>query len=208
MKGWGAKAQIGRTELYVRLLPFTWEITSSMMAPNLYGLGFWIPIYLIRDLGQTSADVGTIAGLSAALAGFLGVTLGGALADRLRARSVVGRLQVGLVTALAPLPLILWLLGTDSARTVYILNFPISILVAMWIGAGASTIQDLVLGPYTIGWLSDLTGSLASAMRLALGVNGVACAFLLLAMRHLARDEASLRERAKAAGERLDAVAA
>ena len=195
-----------------------------------YGLGFWTPIYLIRDLGQTSADVGTIAGLSAALGGFLGVASGGALADRLRARSVVGRLQVGLVTALAPLPLILWLLGTDSARTVYILNFPISILVAMWIGAGASTIQDLVLprmravasafyilfvtfiglalGPYTIGWLSDLTGSLATAMRLALGINGVACAFLLLAMRHLARDEASLRERAKAAGERLDAVAA
>ena len=191
-----------------------------------YGLGFWVPIHLIRSLGQTSAQVGTIAGLSAAAAGFLGVTLGGALADRLRGRSVVGRLQVGLVTALAPLPLVLWLLGTDSARTVYILNFPVSILVSMWIGAGASTIQDLVLprmravasafyilfitfiglalGPYTIGWLSDLTGDLTSAMRLALFANGVACTFLLLAMRHLARDEATLRARAKAAGERLE----
>ncbi|HXK25609.1 MAG TPA: MFS transporter [Myxococcota bacterium] len=195
-----------------------------------YGLGFWVPIHLIRDLKQTSAQVGTIAGLSAALAGFLGVTSGGMLADRLRRRSVVGRLQVGLVTATAPLPLILWLLGTDSARTVYILNFPISILVSMWIGAGASTIADLVLprmravaaafyilfitfiglalGPYTIGRLSVWTGDLAMAMRMALILDVAACGFLLLAMRHLARDEASLRERAKAAGERLEEAAA
>ncbi len=192
-----------------------------------YGLGFWVPIYLIRVHGEPAADVGTIAGLSAAVAGFLGVTLGGALADRLRKRSVIGRLQVGLLTALSPLPLLLWLLGTDSARVVYVLNFPVGILVAMWIGAGASTIQDLVLprmravasafyilfitfiglalGPYAIGQLSDLTGDLARALRLALCVNGVACAFLLLAMRHLARDEATLLERAKAAGERFEA---
>jgi hypothetical protein len=123
----------------------------------------------------------------------------------------------------------LWLLGTDSARTVYILNFPISIIVSMWIGAGASTITDLVLprmravasafyilfitfiglalGPYTIGRLSVWTGNLAVAMRMALVMDVAACAFLLLAMRHLARDEASLRERAKAAGEPLEEAA-
>lgn len=201
----------------------------SCVAFTGYGLGFWVPIYLMRVHGESSSDVGTIAGLTAAAAGFLGVTFGGLLADRLRRRSVIGRLQVGLLTALAPLPLMLWLLGTDSVRVVYVLNFPVSILVSMWIGAGASTIQDLVLprmravasafyilsvtfiglalGPYTIGWLSDLTGELATAMRLALGMNAVACAFLLLAMRHLARDEATLRERAKAAGERLDEAA-
>jgi MFS family permease len=190
-----------------------------------YGLGFWVPVHLMRNLGESSADVGIIVGLTAAAAGFLGVTLGGALADRLRRRSVVGRLQVGLLTAVAPLPLVLWLLGTDSARTVYILNFPVSVLVAMWIGAGASTIQDLVLprmravasafyilfitfiglalGPYTIGRISVWTGDLASAMRLALGMSAFACTFLLLAMRHLARDEATLRERAKMAGEQI-----
>ena len=218
-------------ELILGSRAFTYSAVGfACVAFTGYGLGFWLPIYLIRVLGQSSADVGTIAGLSAAAGGFLGVTLGGALADRLRARSVVGRLQVGLLTAVTPLPLLLWFLATDSARTAYILNFPISILAAMWIGAGASTITDLVLprmravaaafyilfitfiglalGPYTIGWLSDATGSLATAMRLALCANGVACAFLLLSMRHLARDEASLRERAKSAGEQLDAVTA
>jgi MFS family permease len=213
-------------ELVLGSRAFVYSATGfACIAFTGYGLGFWIPILLIRVHGEPAADVGTIAGLTSALAGFLGVALGGALADRLRRRSVIGRLQVGLLTALSPLPLLLWLLGSDSARTVYILNFPISILVAMWIGAGASTVQDLVLprmravasafyllfvtfiglalGPYTIGRLSDLTGDLSLAMRIALVVNGVACGFLLLAMRHLARDEASLLERAKAAGERF-----
>jgi MFS family permease len=93
----------------------------------------------------------------------------------------------------------------------------------MWIGAGASTVQDLVLprmratasafyllivtfvglalGPYTVGLLSDRLGDLPSAMRWALCANAGALALLLLAMRHLGADEASLRERARAAGE-------
>jgi len=194
-----------------------------------YGLGFWIPIYLIRVLHAPAAEVGTVAGLSAALAGFLGVTLGGALADRLRARTVIGRLQVGILTALTPVLPLLGLLASDSARMVYLLNFPVGILSAMWIGAAASTVQDLVLprmravasafyllfitfiglalGPYTVGRLSELTGDLGQAMRIALAMNGVACVLLLLAMRHLARDEATLLERAKAAGERFEVKA-
>jgi hypothetical protein len=200
----------------------------SCVAFTGYGLGFWVPIYLIRVHGESSADVGTIAGLTAAAAGFLGVTLGGALADRLRRRSPEGRLQVGLITALAPLPLILWMLGTGSASVIYILNFPVSVLVSTWIGAGASTTQDLVLprmravaaafyilcitfvglalGPYTIGRLSDWTGDLAQAMRIALSVNGLACVFLVLAMRHIARDETTLRARARNAGEQIEAA--
>jgi hypothetical protein len=41
-------------------------------------------------------------------------------------------------------------------------------------------------------------------MRVALVVNGLAVVFLLLAMRHLGRDEESLRERARAAGEPIE----
>jgi hypothetical protein len=41
-------------------------------------------------------------------------------------------------------------------------------------------------------------------MRLSLFANGVACVFLALAMRHLAADESSVIERARAAGEVLD----
>jgi len=190
-----------------------------------YGVGGWTPIFFMRVHGQAADEVGNVVGLTAAVAGFLGVTLGGLLADRLRATSPNGRLFVGFITAIVPVPLALWMLGTESLITAYVLNFPLSVGAAMWIGAGASTVQDLVLprmravasafyillltfvglalGPYMIGQLSDVLGDLPRAMRLALLANVVACGFLLLAMRHLAADEASVKSRARAAGEVL-----
>ena len=64
------------------------------------------------------------------------------------------------------------------------------------------TFIGLALGPYTIGRLSVALGDLRSAMLLALLANGAAAALLLLAARHLPRDEASRLERARRAGER------
>jgi MFS family permease len=198
----------------------------SFLAFTGYGIGGWTPIFFMRIHEQTPGEVGNIVGVTAAVAGFLGVTLGGLLADRLRTLGPNGRLYVGFVTALVPIPLALWMLSTDSLLTAYVLNFPLSMAAAMWIGAGASTVQDLVLprmravasafyillltfvglalGPYTIGQLSDVLGDLPRAMRLSLMANGVACVFLALAMRHLAADESSVVERARAAGEVLD----
>lgn len=190
-----------------------------------YGIGAWTPVFFIRIHGQSAGDVGGIIGVTAAVGGFVGVMLGGVIADRLRGRGVNGRLQTGVLTALLPVPLVVWMLSTDSVWLAYALNLPTSMLTSMWIGAGASTVQDLVLprmravasafyllvitfiglalGPYTIGQLSDSLGDLAQAMRLGLLANGLALGFLLLAMRHLATDEATLRDRARAAGEPL-----
>jgi MFS family permease len=198
----------------------------SFLAFTGYGIGGWTPIFFMRVHEQSSGDVGIVVGLTAAIAGFLGVALGGYLADRFRSRSPNGRLYVGFLTAMLPVPLALWMLSTDSLVTAYVVNFPLSVGASMWIGAGASTIQDLVLprmravasafyilmltfvglalGPYTVGQLSDQLGDLPQAMRLAMLANGVGCVFLALAMRHLARDESSVIERARAAGESLD----
>jgi MFS family permease len=200
----------------------------SLLAFTGYGIGGWTPPFFIRVHGQDSASVGTIVGLTAAGAGLLGVTLGGWLADRLRHRSPVGRLQLGIAVAILPVPLALWMLSTGSAAVAFAVNVPVTLASSAWIGAGASTVQDLVLprmraiasafyiliitfvgfalGPYTIGQLSDGMDDLAGAMRIALAVNGLAVVFLLLAMRHLPRDEESLRERARAAGEPIDAA--
>lgn len=197
----------------------------SFLAFAGYGIGGWTPIFFMRVHHQPADEVGSIVGITAAVAGFVGVMLGGMLADWLRRKSPVGRLYVGILTALAPVPVVLWMLGTDNVVLAYALNFPASVFAAMWLGAGGSTVQDLVLprmravasafyiliitfiglalGPYVIGRLSDLTGDLPQAMRLALFSSGVACVFFLLAMRHLAADEASVVERARAAGEPL-----
>ena len=180
----------------------------------------------MRIHGESSATVGWVVGLTAASAGLLGVTLGGWLADRLRRGSPAGRLHMGMVVAILPIPLAVWMLSTTDTRLAFAINVPLTLLSAMWIGAGASTVQDLVLprmrsvasafyilvitfigfalGPYAIGSLSDLLGDLPAAMRWSLVMNALAVFFLWRAARFVAGDESSLRERARAAGEPLD----
>lgn len=203
-------------------------IGFSLLAFTGYGIGGWTPAFFLRVHGEDSGRVGTLVGLTAAIAGLLGVTLGGWIADRLRRRSAGGRLQLGIATALLPLPLAWWMLSTPDTPTAYLVNVPLTMLSAMWIGAGASTVQDLVLprmravasafyilvitfigfalGPYSIGRLSDLLGDLPAAMRWSLLVNVVAVFFLARAMRRVGGDEATLVARARAAGEPLDAA--
>lgn len=195
----------------------------ALLAFSSYGLGAFVPVLFRRVHGAGSAEVGAVVGLTAAGAGLVGVTLGGWLADRLRRRAVTGRLRLGAAIAVLPVPFALWLLEATDTRVAYAVNVPLTAFSSMWIGAGASTVQDLVLprmratasafyllivtfvglalGPYTVGLLSDRLGDLPSAMRWALCANAGALALLLLAMRHLGADEASLRERARAAGE-------
>jgi MFS family permease len=195
----------------------------ALLAFTGYGIAGWTPVFFRRVLAQPTGEVGTIVGLTAAVAGVIGITLGGLLADRLRATRPEGRLYVGLGGALLPIPLVWWMLTTRDATTAYWLNFPVSVFASMWIGVGASTVQDLVLprmravasafyllvitfvgfalGPYCIGELSDALGDLAAAMRYSLLANLVAAGLLLRGLQTLPRDESTLRARARAAGE-------
>ena len=199
------------------------SLGHALLAFTSYGLGGWTPVYFRRVLAQPTGEVGTLVGLTAAVAGVLGVTLGGLLADRLRSARPEGRLYVSLAGAILPIPLVWWMLSTRDVTTAYLLNFPVAMLGSMWIGIGASTLQDLILprmravasafyllvitfvglalGPYCIGELSDALGDLAAAMRAALLANLLAVAFLWRALYTLPRDESSLRARARAAGE-------
>jgi MFS family permease len=70
-----------------------------------YGVGYWTPPFFIRQHGISAAEAGVVLGGTAAAAGFLGVTLGGILADHLKRRSMNGRLWVGLFVAAAAPPL-------------------------------------------------------------------------------------------------------
>ncbi len=199
----------------------------SFLAFTGYGFAGWTPVFFLRVHGASSAEAGTVLGGTAALAGLLGITLAGWGADRWRRRNAIGRINLAVITAVVPIPLALWMVGTTSTSLAYVINFPLSALTASWIGIGASTVQDLVLprmravasafylllltfiglalGPYTIGKLSDGLGDLALAMRLGLLANVVAVLLLLLLRRSLARDEESLLARARAAGEPVPA---
>jgi MFS family permease len=189
----------------------------ALLAFTGYGIGFWTPPYFVRMRGVSEADAGLILGGTAAAAGWLGVTLGGLWADRWRHRWNAARLYVGMAAALLPLPLAVWMLFTERTWWAYILNVPVNIGASMWIGPGASTVQDLIpprlraiasaayllvvtfiglaLGPYTIGRLSVAFGDLRMAMVVSMSVNLAAVAFLILATRHLARDERAAHRR-------------
>jgi MFS family permease len=187
-----------------------------------YGIGFWVPPFVQRIHGVSAAESGLLLGGTAAAAGWLGVTLGGVVADRWRLARAPGRLYWGIATALAPLPIGLAFLWVEDVRLAYLLNVPLSALGATWIGAGASTVQDLVLprmrasasaayllvitfvglalGPYGIGKASAALGDLRLGMGLAFGANLIAVACLARGARHLVADEAQVRERALRAG--------
>ncbi|HEX5758756.1 MAG TPA: MFS transporter [Thermoanaerobaculia bacterium] len=188
-----------------------------------YGYGFWIAPLLMRAHGATVAQAGLVLGGMAAAGGWLGVTLGGLLADRWRRRSPVGRLRVAMLNAVLPVPIALALVAAPSLPWAYAASFFFYVATSLWLGPGASTVQDLVLprlravasaefllvvtfvglalGPYTIGRLSVALGDLRPALLWALLANGAALACLLFAARHLPRDEETRWERARAAGE-------
>ena len=188
-----------------------------------YGLGFWTPPFFVRVHGVDEREAGMVLGGTAAAAGWLGTALGGVWADRWRLTSARARFHVGVCTALLTPPLALMLFLTESRALAYVMNVPTLIAASLWIGPGASTVQDLVLprmrgtataayllvvtfvglalGPYAVGRLSQATGSLRIGILLALLADVAAAVFLLLGARHVERDENSRLERARMAGE-------
>jgi MFS family permease len=196
----------------------------SLLAFVGYGVGFWLPTFFIRAHGVEASRAGLVLGVTSAAAGWLGTTLGGLWADRRRLQTPAGRLQVGAAGPLFSVPLAVWMLLTADTSLGFVLAFPVTVASSLWIGPGASTVQDLVLprmrgsasaayllvvtfvglalGPYSIGRLSVALGDLRIALLCALGAGLAGSALLLLASRHIARDEATRVERARAAGER------
>ena len=84
-----------------------------------YAVSFWAPPYALRVLGGSPHMAGLLIGGAGAAGGFLGVVLGGRIADRLRRGNPSGRLLVVLVAAIAPAPV---LVASFTTRA-YVLDF-------------------------------------------------------------------------------------
>lgn len=199
-----------------------------------YGAGFWIPPLILRVHEVGAAEVGLYIGIGSALGGFLGITSGGILADKLKTLFPSGRIVLGYIVIVGKVPLLLWLLYTDSLMSVYIINFFLTAFSACAGGVPPSTAADLVmprmravagayyillntfiglaLGPYVIGQISDILGStgmndaesLRGAIAFAILSLIPALFFLVMAQRHLPRDEASRLQRARELGETVE----
>jgi hypothetical protein len=184
-------------------------LAFSFLAFTGYALGFWVPPFFVRVHGGERGPGGAPPRRDAAAAGWLGATAGGVLADRWRARTPSGRLRVAMLTAILPVPLAICDPHDREHDARVPAERPTIALQSTWLGAGASTVQDLVLprmratasaaylflltfvglalGPYTVGRLSVALGDLRAAMLLALSANVLAFVFAALAARHVAR---------------------
>ncbi len=201
-----------------------------------YSLGFWGAPYAIRTfvVPMTAAGgdlpwyastqmVALILGGSGASGGFIGVVFGGALSDWAKRRNPAGRILVGAVALMLPLPALLVMYTTDDLGIFLMFNLVPAVFGSFYVGIAAATTQDLVLprmrgaatatyfigttllglglGPYFTGAVSKATGSLATGVLSLLLIVPLTLTCLFLVYRKLPLAEATRVERARAAGE-------
>lgn len=188
-----------------------------------YAIIFWSMPYAEGVLGGDKSTAGLIIGGGGAAGGFIGLNIGGRLADRLRLTNPSGRVIVILFAAIAPLVPMAISFTSGSLALFYALVLPMTVLSSLGLGAAAATSQDLVLprmrglataayflsitmlglalGPYTVGRISTSTGDLGTAVMSLIGVMPVSALALIMLYRWLPRAEATILERARAAGE-------
>ena len=196
--------------------------TVAFMA---YSASYWGAPYAERTFeGVTKTSLGFFLGGGGAVGGFLGVVLGGRMADALLERTPSGRVWVILFGLLSPIPFAVVQYTTDSWNLFIILNVVVGALAASALGAAAATSQSLVLprmrgtatatfflattlvglalGPYLAGYVSAASGGdLSRGVLATLWITPVGLVLLAAATRLVPRAASSIAERAKAAGE-------
>jgi MFS family permease len=188
-----------------------------------YSVAAFGALYAETVLGQPKAQIGLFLGGGAAAGGFLGIVLGGRLADWAKQRRSWGRVPVIMSGTLLPLPFLVYAFTTSSVTGFYIANFLMSGLASAALGPAGATTQDLVLprmrgtatatffiataliglalGPYLTGYISKATGDLRTGLLSLLAVAPISLVLLGLAWRSVPGAEASVLERARSAGE-------
>ncbi len=204
----------------------------GLVALAAYALAFWSAPYAEIVLKLPKAELAFILGANGALSGFLGVIVGGRVADALRKKNPAGRILVIILGVVGPIIPIGIGYTTDNSTLFYSMNFLAGLLGATALGAAAATTQDLVLprmrgtataafflgttlvglsfGPYMVGQISDLAGTvvdgkLVGDLRVGIlsliVVAPVALALLVVAYRKVPAAERTIVERARDAGE-------
>jgi MFS family permease len=160
------------------------------------------------------------------LGGFLGVIIGGRVADALFAKGAAGRLYVTLFGLLAPIVPLVGAYTTQSFTTFAICSFLAQIMSSSALGGAAATSQLLVLprmrgtatatfflattlvglalGPFMAGYVSASTGDdLSMGVLSTLATVPIGLALLIGAIKTVPTAQASLERRARAAGEAI-----
>ena len=179
-----------------------------------YGLAFWTAPFLLRAHGASPTRVGALMGIGAMLGGWLGVTTGGLVADRWKARRSTGRIDVGVAAIVLTVPAYYGMVRAASLEVGFVFFLLTVATTSLWLGPGAATANELVparmrstasaiylllltffgiaLGPFSVGKVSDALASAGRSPGDALGTamllstaTLVVSAVLLLRVRRL-----------------------
>ena len=133
-----------------------------------YGSNFFAIPYLLRAHEVSHSEIGTVIGLTAAVGAWLGISLGGYMADKLKERWEYGRLLVGLFSIVATIPFAAGVYFSTSLTVVYVCNFFAMFFSPMYIGPATSTVNDLV-PPQMRGTASAIYLMMMTFIGLAMG---------------------------------------
>jgi MFS family permease len=188
-----------------------------------YGYTAFVAPYAIQHYHLPPEVVGPKLGIAAMIAGGSGTIIGGVIADIARRYSPNGRMWVLLATTVIPVPLAFVTFAQPTLDSFIVWFFISSVILTGWLPCGVATLHDLVLprmrgaavailylgitifgmgtGPYLVGLMSDVTGDLGRSIVSMYAAAPIVWIAVIVAMRRLPRDEATLLARARAAGE-------
>lgn len=196
----------------------------GMVSFTSYAASYWGSPYAERTFGVAKSAIGWTIGAPGALAGFLGVIIGGKLADMLQARFPTGRVMVILFGLLTPALPLVGAYSADTFPAFVVLSFAAVMLSSSALGAAAAASQALVLprmrgtatatfflattlvglalGPFMAGYVSTISGdNLATGVLSTLVAVPVGGLLLAVALRIYSPAVNSIEERARLAGE-------
>ncbi len=163
-------------------------IAGCVAIASALGFAAWVPSYLVRDRGVDVGTAGAIFGIGALVGGIGGSLLGGFLADRRGRVRFLGEFDVAIAGALVATPLTLLTINSPSPWVyvpaglvglvaIYAFFPPLQAVLVTLVPKHrhglASSLNVFflggigsALGPFVVGYTSDLTGSLHTAVSL------------------------------------------
>lgn len=197
---------------------------AALTATTLGAVSAWAAPYAIRTLGMSPSSAGVTLGITMVCTSCLGVIIGGWLGDKWKLRDRRAPIWIACISLVSSLPALAVMLSARDPGQ-YLVGYALfSLCSSGWAGAFAAMIQDLVLprmrggaasafslvsiiisagaGPYWVGKVSTVTGSLATGMISIQLLAPIALVLLLIAARRLRHEDGAGRQaRAEAVGE-------
>lgn len=191
-------------------------------------INVWAAPFAMRTYAMSPTELGLSLGVIHTVGAVIGVISGGWISDKWKQRDRRAPLGMAAISICGTLPSVVIMLLVADIELFLTAYAVVSVFGAMWSGASAALVQDLVIprmrgsaaacysliaivvasgtGPYWAGKVSSVTGSLTAGMLSLLVLAPIALVFLWLASKRLPHETPEARRAiATAAGEPLPA---